>query len=178
MEVRLHGDPDRGPRLDLDHEAFAYAGKFKMTGTGKATAEEGGSVVAAASFSRDRTDDSAAWIRYVSVHRDRRGEGVGSRLLDAVADHLLGSLETVRIAVNNPFAYEAAYKAGFGFTGERTGLAELVLERPSDDAESAYRDGLEAFLEATELPASTRAFLVRKREAGPPARRTGNRRRG
>ena len=178
MEFRLHGDPDGGPRLELDHEAFAYAGKFRMRTTGKATAEEGGEVLAAAAFSRDRTDESAAWIRTVSVRRDRQGEGIGARLLDVAAEHLLESGGAVRIAVNNPFAYEAAYKSGFGFTGDRTGLAELVLERPTHGPASAYLDGLEALAGRDDLPASAREFIDRKRDAGPPARRTGDRRRG
>ena len=178
MEFRLHGDPDGGPRLDLDHGAFAYAGKFRMATTGKATAVERGTVVAAAAFSRDRTDESGAWIRYVSVRRDRRGEGIGARLLDVTAGYLLESVDVVRIAVNNPFAYEAAYKAGFGFTGDRTGLAELVLERPAEGSAAPYRAGLEAFAERGDLPPSERGFIDRKREAGPPARRTGDRPRG
>ena len=79
--------------------------------------------------------------------------------------------DRVRIAVNNPFAYEALYRAGFGFTGEETGLAELVLERPADrpagrDAD-AYRAGLDRF-RARDLSAAETKFLDGRRGADPP----------
>jgi len=39
----------------------------------------------------------------------------------------------VKIAVNNSFAYAALYKCGFAYTGENTGIAELVLERSAGE---------------------------------------------
>ena len=196
VEFAVLGDPGDGATLDLDHERFAYAGKFVMSSTGKAVARasgqsggadegdelDGTDVLAAASFDRDRTDPSVVRIRYVTVRRDRRGEGLGARLLDFVAGYALGGagredatgiaeytdVDAVLIAVNNPFAYEAAYRAGFGYTGERTGIAELVLPRPGDRSPGAYRRGLSAFRERDDLDEAARAFLDVRRDAGPP----------
>ncbi|SFS74813.1 GNAT family N-acetyltransferase [Halostagnicola kamekurae] len=135
-------------------------------------------VLAAASFNEDRTDAETLWIRYVTVAKPRRGNGIGPKLLAFVRDRATDrGYARVRIAVNNPFAYEALYRAGFAFTGETTGLAELVLEHspaedrptsvsasdesgietriedetPVDESErrdaARYRDGLERFRE-------------------------------
>ena len=128
-----------------------------------------------AAFNRDRTDETVGWIRYVTVRADRRGEGLGPRLcaflVERAADR---GYERARIAVNNPFAYEALYRAGFGFTGRETGLAELVLERPADAPASrpaaAYREGLDRFRER-DLPEAAVAFLEARPSAtaAPPA---------
>ena len=193
VEVAILGGPDGGPSLHLDHERFAYAGKFVTSSTGKAVvrvpgrsgdAEEwdgvgDGDVLAAASFDLDRTDSSVVRIRYVTVRRDRRGEGLGARLLDFLAGYVLGEersesapppadVSEVLIAVNNPFAYQAAYRAGFGYTGERTGLAELVLARPGDRSTGAYRRGISAFRERDDLDEAGRAFIDEREESGPP----------
>jgi GNAT superfamily N-acetyltransferase len=184
------GGPDDGPTLLLDWESFSYAGKFVMSNTGKAVAYEGSpiderdgwppgareaddpveDVVGAVSFNEDRTDDRTAWLRYVTVRDDRRGDGVGARLCAFVADRLLEEgYDRVRIAVNNPFAYEALQKAGFGFTGEETGIAELVLERPCPDRAASYQDGLDRYRER-DLSAEEKSFLDRKRRQSPPSR--------
>jgi GNAT superfamily N-acetyltransferase len=171
-ELELLGWPEDGPTLDLDHEAFSYAGKFVMSSTGKAVARADGEVVGAVAFNGDRTDPGVLWIRYVTVRADRRGEGVGPRLagfvVDAAADR---GYDRVRIAVNNPFAFEALAKAGFRYTGDRTGLAELVLERPADGVAEPdpdrYRAALDAFAER-DLAAEERAFVAEKRSTGPP----------
>jgi len=168
MECRLVGWPADGPRLELDHRRFAYAGKFVMTRTGKAVVEEGDDLLGAVSFDRDRTDGAVWWCRIVTVRRDRRGEGLGPRLLDFTAEALLARGRAVRIAVNNPFAYEAAYKAGFGFTGAETGLAELVLERPDPRPTAAYRDGLDRYRARSSLSSAERAFLADRSGAVPP----------
>lgn len=168
MACRLIGWPEEGPRLDLDHEAFGYAGKFVMTSTGKSVLEVDSDRLAAVAFSRDRTDAAVWWLRTVTVRRDRQGEGLGPRLLDFTADRLLERAQAVRIAVNNPFAFEAAYKAGFGFTGEETGLAELVLERPSDRSAADYRAGLDRYRERDELSADQRSFLADRDGSVPP----------
>jgi GNAT superfamily N-acetyltransferase len=170
------GWPPDGPRLRLDHREFAYAGKFVVSNTGTAVAYEGeppspgvdsyADVVAAASFNEDRTDADVCWIRYVTVRADRKGERIGPRLCAHVAAAAeRRGYERVRIAVNNPFSYHALYKAGFGFTGRETGLAELVLERPAPD--DGYRRGLTAFADR-DLTDGERAFVDAKREAGPP----------
>jgi GNAT superfamily N-acetyltransferase len=179
MEFALLGWPPDGPTLRLDHREFAYAGKFVMSNTGKAVArpsdgdgrgqsdaDDYDDVFAAVSFNADRTDGDRAWLRYVTVRADRRGEGIGPRLVAFATDRLLDrGYDCVRIAVNNPFAYEALHKAGFGDTGERTGLAELVLEHPRPDDGAAYAAGLDAFRER-ELTDAEREFLAAR--DGPP----------
>lgn len=170
MECALLGWPPDGPTFSLDHEAFAYAGKFVMSDTGKAVVRDGGDRVGAAAFSPDRTDAGTLVIRYVTVRRDQQGEGIGPRLLRFVADRARDrGFETVRIAVNNPYAYEAAYRAGFTYTGEETGIAEVVLRdaagaTPSGDR---YRDGLRTF-EGRDLPDDVAAFVERSGIEGPP----------
>jgi len=169
MEFVVLGGPEEGPTLRLPYERFAYAGKFVTTSTGKAVAREEGAVVGAASFDRDRTDASVARVRYVTVRNDRRGEGVGATLLSFLAEHLLSDAREVRIAVNNAFAYEAAYKAGFAYSGEQTGLAELVLRRPGDRSAEAYREGIATLRRREDLGTSERAFLARRVGDRPPA---------
>ncbi len=194
MHYEILGWPDEGVTLDLDYREFAYAGKFVMSGTGKAVAHEGAAIgsgepegdssepggsdgdddpndaiVAAVAFDADRTDPDRTWLRYVTVRADRRGEGVGPRLVRYVTRRVRDrGATTVRIGVNNPVAYEALYRAGFGFTGEETGLAELVLQRPGDRSPERYRDGLDRYRDRDDLPDAARAFLGSKRGADPP----------
>lgn len=199
-ETVLLGWPSDGPTLRLDYRQFSYAGKFVMSTTGKAvvrTADEAEAadgnragesakveapgetdefdhnVLAAVAFNADRTDPETLWLRYVTVRADRRGEGLGPKLcrfaVERAADR---GYERVAIAVNNPFAYEALYRAGFVFTGRETGLAELVLARPAEEAtadrsETRYHDGMDRYRER-DLSSDERAFLERKRDATPP----------
>ncbi|WP_231753990.1 GNAT family N-acetyltransferase [Natronomonas sp. CBA1123] len=177
----LLGWPGDGPTLRLDYRRFSYAGKFVMSNTGKAVVREGestdgefdDSVVAAVAFNADRTDPETLWLRYVTVRDDRRGEGLGPRLCRFVVERAAArGYERVRIAVNNPFAYEALYRAGFAFTGEETGIAELVLERPAhapaERSTARYRAGLDQYRKR-DLSEDERAFLERKRGEEPPA---------
>jgi len=180
MEFVLLGWPPDGPTLRLDYRCFAYAGKFVLGTTGKAAVRDGDAdptteyddhLLAAASVSPDRTDDDCLCVRYVTVRDDRQGEGLGARLLAFVADRAADRYDRVRIAVNNPAAYVAAHRAGFGFTGRETGLAELVCERPADrpaprDAD-AYRAGLDRYRER-DLATDDVARLDEKAAAGPP----------
>ncbi len=188
------GWPADGPTLRLDHREFAYAGKFVMSGTGKAVlrpehpadapapgSDDGDgydrTVLAAVSFDADRTDPDCLVLRYVTVRRDRRGEGFGPTLVLAVLDRAGGrGFDRARIAVNNPFAYEALHRAGFRYTGEQSGLAELVLERPVETPAACdperYRAGLDALAER-ELGDDERAFVRERRQRGPPAVETG-----
>ncbi|WP_115862659.1 GNAT family N-acetyltransferase [Halorussus litoreus] len=191
MEYAVLGWPEDGPQLRLDHRAFSYAGKFVMSNTGKAVAREdecetGGArgsasedtvessdeyddPVAAIAFNEDRTDAGTAWLRYVTVRDERRGGGVGAKLARFASARLRErGYDEVRIAVNNPFAFHALYKAGFGFTGERTGIAELVLSRPGDRSPSRYQSGLDEFRERDDLAAEERSFLDAKADEGPP----------
>ena len=191
LTVDILGWPPDGPTLRLHHDRFSYAGKFVMSNTGKAVARvaedadvapENGEVdanaaearpydtdvVGALAFNEDRTDSSTLWLRYVTVDRRYRGHGIGPRLVVVVREAALErGYDRLRIAVNNPYAYDALWKAGFGFTGEETGIAELVLEHPIDADERVYRRGLEGFLER-ELTEGERSFIRRRLSTGPP----------
>jgi GNAT superfamily N-acetyltransferase len=190
----LLGWPSDGPTLRLDYRQFSYAGKFVMSNTGKAVIREPNAptgsgdsengeneresefdedILAAVAFNADRTDPETLWLRYVTVRNDRRGEGLGPELClflaGRAAERGYGRL---RIAVNNPFAYEALYRAGFAYTDEETGLAELVLERPADTpkpdrSEARYQRGLDAYRDR-DLSEEEHAFLDRKRGQQPP----------
>ncbi|KAB1188192.1 MULTISPECIES: GNAT family N-acetyltransferase [Haloferax] len=197
MDFALLGWPEEGPRLRLDYRRFSYAGKFVTAQTGKTVLRDtetplppldderppptGGpdslpplaeDVVAAVAFNEDRTDPTTLWFRYVTVRRDRRGEGLGPELLRRTAEAAASrGYETVRIATNNPFAYEACHKAGFGFTGRETGMAELVLERPAAAPASVsretYQSGLDRY-RARDLGEREQAFLAAREGADPP----------
>ncbi|WP_440765804.1 GNAT family N-acetyltransferase [Natronorubrum sp. DTA7] len=193
MEYELLGWPPDGPKLRLDYERFSYAGKFVMTNTGKAVARDASAeldenaaaaeidgsvvevpIVAAVAFNEDRTDEGTLWLRYVTVERERRGERIGPELLALVRDRARErGYDRLRIAVNNPFAYEALYRTGFAYTGETTGIAELVLEYPvpSDDADSSefdrYQTGLEEF-RSRDLSDEEAQFLDARCDSEPP----------
>ena len=168
MEFALLGWPEDAHPLYLDHEQFAYAGKFVMTSTGKAVVGDDGPVAAAA-FDEDRTDPATLVVRYVTVRRDRKGERLGSRLLRFVRERATErGYDRLTINVNNPYSYQAAYRAGFAFTGEEGGIAELTLEWPGDRSTEWYRSGLAVF-EQRELTSAEEAFLAEKRAGGPPA---------
>ena len=185
METVLLGWPAAGPTLRLDYRRFSYAGKFVMSNTGKAVVREAAEstdgewdddVLAAVAFNEDRTDPATLWLRYVTVREDRRGEGLGPRLCAFVCDRAAErGYDRVRIGVNNPFAYEACYRAGFAFTGEETGIAELVLERPADAVTAdrsrpTYQEGLDRY-RARDRSEAEAAFLERKAGSDPPAPR-------
>jgi GNAT superfamily N-acetyltransferase len=180
VEYELLGWPPDGPKLRLDYERFSYAGKFVMTNTGKAVARDSdGAIVAAIAFNEDRTDETTLWLRYVTVARDRRGDGIGPKLVALVRERATErEYDRLRIAVNNPFAYQALYRAGFGYAGETTGIAELILEYPtpvdesSDDGLSRrdrYQAGLDEFRDR-DLSNEEEAFLEARGDRGPPKR--------
>jgi GNAT superfamily N-acetyltransferase len=200
MEYALLGWPPEGPTLRLDYRRFAYAGKFVMSTTGKAVVRrEGGEgkqggemadtpptatdgtgydtdVVAAVAFDADRTDDRTLRLRYITVRSDLKGEGVGPRLAAFVASRAgKRGYDRVVIAVNNPFAYEAMYKAGFAWTGRESGLAELVLDRPAGPLgdsgtgpeSETYRAGLDTYRKR-DLGEPEASFLSERVGADPP----------
>lgn len=206
MHCEVIGWPEDGPTLRLDYREFGYAGKFAMSSTGKAVLHDrdrpvadthddpaaafagrdsdayATDVLAAVAFNEDRTDDGVLWLRYVTVRGDRRGDGLGPRLLAFVRDAARErGYERLRIAVNNPYSYEALYKTGFAYTGRETGIAELVLEHPAESALAAetgsdsadpaarYREGLDVFADREGLSASEREFVAAKRDRAPPA---------
>lgn len=167
MEYNILGQSPDGPTLDLDYREFAYAGKFVMSKTGKSVAVEDGSVVGAVAFSPDYDDERVVRFRYVTVRDDRRGEGIGSRLLRYTAESLSAEYDDVTIAVNNPVAYRACYRAGFTFTGHETGIAEVLLRYNPDENShrERYCEGLARF-EDRDLPREQRAVF--DREEPPP----------
>jgi GNAT superfamily N-acetyltransferase len=146
MEFDVLGGESAGPTLRLDHEEFAYAGKFVMSRTGKAVVREDGDLLGAVAFSADTDDERTVHLRYVTVREDRRGEGIGPRLLRFTAECL--DYERVVIAVNNPIAYEACHRAGFAYTGDQPGIAELRLVYDPDNRDTArYAEGFDVFRE-------------------------------
>jgi len=202
MEYTLLGWPPDDPTLRLDHRQFAYAGKFVMSNTGKAvvrsTGEDAGrvgdetsggqtaarddveydtDVMAAVAFNADRNDERMLRLRYITVRSDLKGQGFGPRLAAFVASAAdRRGYDRVAIAVNNPFAYEAMYKAGFEWTGHESGLAELVLERPAGARGDAgvrpdpetYRAGFERYRNR-DLGDPEASFLADRVGADPPA---------
>lgn len=207
LTFAILGWPDDGPTLRLDYRAFSYAGKFAMSNTGTAVlrtvdgrdpaphwtpdrdlpdsvdpASFTRDVAAAVAFNADRTSPETLWLRYITVHVALRGDGLGPRLvrglLKPAADR---GFSRVRIAVNNPFAYEALYKSGFAFTGRETGFAELVLERPVTSSEprgadqGTYQDGLDRYRGRglAKLSDAEQAFLAAREGAAPPATTDG-----
>jgi GNAT superfamily N-acetyltransferase len=179
MQFELLGSEAAGPTLRLDHEQFAYAGKFVMSSTGKTVAREGDEIVGAVAFNADHDDPAAVHLRYVTVREDRRGEGIGPRLLRFTAALLGGDLsadlpadcatyDEVLIAANNPIAYRACYRAGFDYTGDQTGIAELLLAyRPAKQDPARYEDGLRLYAERS-LPETQSAALARFLDEGLP----------
>lgn len=196
VEFVLLGWPPDGPTLRLDHQRFAYAGKFIVPDTGKAVAVDADSessmqiqppasaatdhgrlvlgpesvapVVAAASFSPARDDETVLWIRYVDVRTDYQGDGIGSRLCRFVVERAAErGFQELRIAVNNPFSYEALHRAGFGWTGDVAGLAELVLSTHASRTRSRYQAGLDEF-RARRLDETETTFLDEKQTEDPP----------
>ncbi|WP_435153653.1 GNAT family N-acetyltransferase [Haladaptatus sp. DFWS20] len=171
MEYAILGWPEDGPTLRLDHEEFSYAGKFVMSNSGKAVARQDGELLAAIAFNEDRTDEGTMWLRYVTVRINRRGDGIGSELARFTTGRIHErGYRRVRIAVNNPFAYQALYRAGFSWTGEETGLAELVLEYPAAQSPMKYQSGLDVFRDR-DLSADEESFLAEKRGSAPPSPR-------
>lgn len=168
MEFEILGWPEDGPALTLDHRVFSYAGKFVMTTTGKAVFREDDTIVAAASFSEDRTDPSTIWLRYLTVHNAHQGAGIGSKLAYSCRTRMEEhGYENVNIAVNNVYAFEAAAKAGFGYTGRTTGIAELVLSTSVPIGKN-YRQALELFDERATLDDEEREFISSRISRGPP----------
>lgn len=166
---------DSEATFELDADRFAYAGKFRVPGGKAVTRDEEASedgIVAALSFSPDRADDEAVRVRYITVRDDLRGEGIGSSLLEYAADRLLERYEDVRISVNNPYSYAAARKAGFGWTGDETGMAELVMERPrsQDEEDARHVEALRAF-EERNLSDDEEKFVRRKLDEAEGAHR-------
>ncbi len=166
-EYQLLGWPADQPTLVLDHEQFAYAGKFRTGRTGIAVVRDE-SLLAAIAFNDDRGVDNALRIRYLTVREDCRGERIGPRLAVFLKEQAFtAGYDRVRVAVNNPMAFNAFYRAGFASTGEQRGLAEIVLEAPAVVDPDQYRSELAVFRER-DLPAAHTRVIDRGLERGPP----------
>ncbi len=124
----------------LPQEEFAYAGQYRMQRYGKAVLTRrpdlptaAAAIIAALTTDRHRVHHDRLVVRTIDVRRAERGNGWGPLLLRSVLPAVAtAGYTTVQINVNNPFAYIAACKAGFGWTGRTTGLAELMMTRPTD----------------------------------------------
>ena len=174
---RTDGDETDGDETDGDVTGDT---ERRRESDGRPTAEPDGTaydtdIGAAVAFNADRTDDRRLRLRYITVRSDLKGEGIGPRLAAFVAARAERQGYTrVAIAVNNPFAYEAMYKAGFEWTGRESGVAELVLERPAgalaDDgaAPEPYRAGLDRYRDR-DLGDPEASFLADRADADPPA---------
>lgn len=177
-EYVLLGRPGDEVSLVLDHREFAYAGKFRVASTGKAVVrdparadgdgEYDDSVLAAVAFEPGRVDDSVLWLRYVDVRAGHRGAGLGARLCRFVREQTREQYPEARIAVNNAFSYHAVHKAGFGWTGETGGLAELLCSTDAPRTRERYQAGLDEF-RARNPSEDERSFLAAKGGADPPA---------
>jgi GNAT superfamily N-acetyltransferase len=167
-------DPDGA---DADSLADALLDEVDRERLARTAGEAGWSldaaVLGAVAFSEDRTDPATLRVRYVTVRADRQGERLGPKLLVFLRDRATErGYDRVRIGVNNAFSYEAAYRAGFGWTGEETGLAELVCEWPAPAGRSAerYRAGLDRFRQPDREPSEAeRSFLATREGTAPPA---------
>ncbi|RJX50339.1 GNAT family N-acetyltransferase [Halonotius pteroides] len=199
MEFALLGWAEADPTVRLDYRRFSYAGKFVTGGTGVAvirgesddSAAESESlaslpdgvaesdfaddILAAITFSPDRTEPSTLKIRYLTVRDDLRGDGqqLGPKLVTFLTSRAAAAgYDRIAIAVNNAFSYHALYKAGFTYTDRETGLAELVLARPISEpavaSQSGYQRGLDVFREREGLSAAETEFLAAHTDAVPP----------
>jgi len=133
-------------------------------------------ILAAITFSPDRTDLSTLKIRYLTVRDDLRGGGkqLGPQLIAfLISKAAAANYDRIAIAVNNAFSYHALYKAGFSYTDRETGLAELVLDRPIGEpavaSQSGYQRGLDVFRERDGLSTAETEFLDAYDDTEPPS---------
>lgn len=168
------GWPDDDPTIDISHERFAYAGKFILPDTGKAIVRSSQlgshSIKGAVAFNDDRGVPDAARVRYITVSESARGRRLGPKLALFIQDQIIGQqYSLVRIAVNNPIAYEAMYRAGFYYTGETRQLNEVVLSTSASRSTSKYKTGLQTF-DKDDLPDRQAKLIDRGMDRGPPKR--------
>ena len=167
MEYAVISFPGEEHHLALDYREFPYAGKFVSNNLGVAVAREEGELLAVASFNEDRSAGDTARIRTISVRTDRQGEGIGTDLLAGLQRWLRDrGFERIRMAVNNPHAFQAAYKAGFCYTGEQSGLSELVMELPGMRSVAAYRAGMALFDDL--VPEDMQTYVDEREHGDPP----------
>ena len=168
---------DDAPAVESDDEPAADTETESMASLPEGVAESdfADDIFAAITFSPDRTDPSTLKIRYLTVRDDLRGDGqqLGPRLVAFLTSRAAAAgYDRIAIAVNNAFSYHALYKAGFTYTDQETGLAELVLDRPIGEpavgSQSGYQRGLDVFREREGLSAAETEFLSEHGDAVPP----------
>jgi GNAT superfamily N-acetyltransferase len=126
-EDEAGGDETDGDETDGDETGDT---ERRRESDGRPTAAPDGpacdtDIGAAVAFNADRTDDRRLRLRYITVRSDLKGQRIGPRLAAfVVARAERQGYTRVAIAVNNPFAYEAMYRAGFEWTGRESGIAE------------------------------------------------------
>ena|GEM_PF-2318745 len=168
---------EEAPPLDLATEEFAYAGQYRLRRYGKAVLTSrpdrptrAVDIVAAVTIDRHRLHPDRLVVRRVDVRRAHRGHGWGPALLASLLPVAAAEgFRTVQANVNNPFAYVAATKAGFAWTGRTTGLAELIMRRPTDHPASCvdgrFIAGLTMFRRRRPSPAGRRLIARYRRGA-------------
>jgi hypothetical protein len=169
---------DDAPAVDSDDETATNTDPESMASLpdGVAESEFADGVLAAITFSPDRSDSSTLKIRYLTVRDDLRGDGkqLGPQLVAFLTSKAaVANYDRIAIAVNNAFSYHALYKAGFTYTDRETGLAELVLDRPIGEpavaSQSGYQRGLDVFREREGLSTAETEFLDAYDDADPPS---------
>ena len=169
---------DDAPAVDSDDETATNTDSEPVASLpdGVAESEFADEVLAAITFSPDRTDSSTLKIRYLTVRDDLRGDGkqLGPQLVAfLISKAAAANYDRIAIAVNNAFSYHALYKAGFTYTDRETGLAELVLDRPIGEpavaSQSGYQRGLDVFREREGLSTAETEFLDAYDDADPPS---------
>jgi len=170
----VRGDLPEGPDAP-DEDDLRGVDSLELLPEGLSRAEFNTDILAAAAFNADRTDAQTLWIRYLTVRGDLRDSDLrlGPRLAAFVTAQALDrGYDRVRIAVNNVFSYQALYRAGFATTGRETGLAELILQRPTAEraevSTSGYQRGLDRFRGRDGLSAAEESFLHDHETVDPP----------
>ena len=168
---------DDAPAVESDDEPAADTATESVASLpdGVEASDFADDILAAITFSPDRTDRSTLKIRYLTVRDDLRGDGqqLGPRLVAFLTTRAAAAgYDRIAIAVNNAFSYHALYKAGFTYTDRKTGLAELVLDRPIGEpavgSQSCYQRGLDVFREREGLSTAETEFLGDHSDAAPP----------
>jgi hypothetical protein len=179
----IRGDTTEGATATAEAEAADKSGDAEDETESLASLPDGvdeadfaDGILAAISFSPDRTDSSVLKIRYLTVRDDRRGGGrqLGPKLVAFLTSRAAAAgYDRIAIAVNNAFSYHALYKAGFTYTDRESGLAELVLDRPISEpavaSQSGYQNGLDVFRGRTGLSTAETEFLTDHVDAEPPS---------
>lgn len=160
MDVVHASAPGDDPDVELDHGRFPYAGKLTTRDVGLILGRDRGEVVAAASYSIDRTDEDRCVIRYIAVRRDRQGEGLGTELLAATPGILFDRrFDSIKMAARSPYALVAAVRAGFCVIEERAPDGSPFVSYPPTTASGSLESGFTA-LQKLSLTADHREYIA------------------